>query len=65
MELTFDQERGASEVDALLSEAASDGNIGGIEVGEIKSDGVIEGQLLLHKNYIVTSLMELEMVLNL
>ena len=48
MELTFDQERGASEVDALLSEAAKDGNIGGIKVDQIKSDGVIKGQLLLH-----------------
>ena len=47
MELTFDQEVGASEGDGLLSEAAKDGNIGGIEVGQIKSDGVIKSQLLL------------------
>ena len=48
MELIFEQEVGASEVDALLSEAAKDGNIGGIKVDQIKSDGVIKGQLLLH-----------------
>ena len=48
MELTFDQAVGASDVDALLSEVAKDGNIGGIEVDQIKSDGVIKGQLFLH-----------------
>ena len=48
MEVTFNEEVGASEVDALLSEAAKDGKIGDLEVGEIKSDGHIDGQLLLH-----------------
>ena len=48
MEVTFNEEVGASEVDALLSEAAKDGKIGDLEVGEIQFDGLIKGQLWLH-----------------
>ena len=48
MEVTFNEEVGASEVDALLSEAAKDGKIGDLEVGEIQSEVLINGQLWLH-----------------
>ena len=48
MDVTFNKKVGASEVDALLSEAAKDGKIGGLEVGRTKSNGLIEGQFLVH-----------------
>ena len=48
MEVTFNEEVGVSEVKALLSEAAKDGKIGDLAVGQIISDGLIKGPLLLH-----------------
>jgi len=48
MDVTFNQEVGASEVAALLSEAAKDDKIGDFKVLQVKSDGLIPGQLLLH-----------------
>lgn len=48
MKVTFNQEVGASEVDALLSQAAKDGQIGDLAVGQTQSDGLIKGQLLVH-----------------
>jgi len=52
MELTFNQEVGASEVAALLSEAAKDDKIGDFKVLQVQSDGLIESKLLLHYNSI-------------
>ena len=54
MELTFNQEVGASEVAALLSEAAKDDKIGDFKVLQVQSDGLIESKLLLHYNSIWT-----------
>jgi len=48
MELTFNQEVVASEVVALLSEAAKDGKMGDLEVRQVVADGFIKSQLLLH-----------------
>ena len=46
MELTFKESVGASQVDALLTEAAKDGNIGDLDVGQVVADGLIKGQML-------------------
>ena len=48
MELTFKKGVGAGEVDALLSEAAKDGKMGDLEVGQVVTDGLFKGELLLH-----------------
>jgi len=45
MELTFDDEVGKSEVDALMSETTNDGKIGEFGVSNLVIDGLIEGQL--------------------
>ena len=44
MELTFNQEVGASEVDALLTEAFKDKKIGDLDALQIKADGLIRSQ---------------------
>ena len=46
MELTFKESVGASEVDAFLSEAAKDGKMGDLDVGQVVADGLLKGQLL-------------------
>jgi len=46
MEITFEERVGASEVDALLSEAAKDGKMGDLEVNQVAADGLIKSQLL-------------------
>ena len=50
MELTFNQEVGASEVDALLSEVTKDEKLGDLEVSQVVTDGFIKGQLLFESN---------------
>ena len=52
MELTFNQQVGGSEVDALLTEAFKDKKIGNLDALQIKADGLIRSQLLLHQNFI-------------
>ena len=42
MEITFEESVGASEVDALLSEAAKDGKTGDLEVNQVQADGLIK-----------------------
>jgi len=42
MEITFEESVGASEVDALLSEAAKDGKMGDLEVNQVQADGLIK-----------------------
>ena len=50
MEFTFNQEVGASEVDALLSEVTKDEKLGDLEVSQVVTDGFIKGQLLFTSN---------------
>ena len=45
LELTFNQSVSQGDVDALLLEAIKDGNLGELEVSEIKVGGPIEGKL--------------------
>lgn len=46
MEVTFLNEVGKSEVDALISEATKDEKIGEFGVSRVKTDGFFEGQSL-------------------
>ena len=50
MELTFNQEVGSSEVEALLSEVTKDGKLGDLGVSQVVTDGFIKGQLLFTLN---------------
>jgi len=46
MEVTFNNEVGKSEVDALISEATKDNKIGEFGVSKVVIDSFIKGQLL-------------------
>ena len=50
MKLAFNQEVGASEVDALLSAVTKDEKLGDLEVSQVVTDGFIKGQLLFTSN---------------